>query len=83
MTAEVCRRCLLFEYDAGLALIAREYVDGLPKGQRVSEEVYNSRLRLCRDCGDLINGMCRLCGCFVEVRAAKKLARCAKSAQVW
>jgi len=83
VTAEVCRRCLLFECDPELALIVRDYVDGLLEGQRVSEEVYNSRLRLCQDCGDLINGMCRLCGCFVEARAAKKLARCARSEQVW
>jgi len=83
MTAGICGRCLLFEYNAELALTVREYVNGLPEEQRVSGEVYEQRLRLCRDCDELVNGMCRMCGCFVEARAAKKQAHCANNAEVW
>ena len=38
---------------------------------------------LCKACGHLVNGMCELCGCFVEVRASKKNQRCAQSADIW
>ncbi|MFQ7747018.1 MAG: DUF6171 family protein [Eubacteriales bacterium] len=31
----------------------------------------------------LRNGMCALCGCFVEVRAAKKRQHCAQSEKIW
>jgi len=83
MTAEACRRCLLFEYNPELALTVREYVSGLSEKQRASGDVYERRLQLCGSCDELNNGMCRLCGCFVEARAAKKLAHCAKSEEVW
>lgn len=83
MTVTHCRRCLLFEHNAELALTIREYVEALPDELRVSEDIYQNRLHCCRRCENLINGMCSLCGCFVEARAAKKFTHCAKSAEVW
>jgi len=83
MTVETCSRCLLFESNPALALTVSEYVNSLSQKQRASDEIYERRLQLCKICDELLNGMCRLCGCFVEARAAKKLARCAKSEEVW
>ena len=70
-------RCLLFE--AGQADMARtvaEYVAGLDEAIRTPEDVYQARLDICRDCPELMNGTCRLCGCYVETRAAKKGQQC-------
>ena len=70
-------RCLLFE--AGQADMARtvaEYVASLDESVRASEQDYQARLALCQDCPELMNGTCRLCGCYVETRAAKKGQKC-------
>ncbi|MBR3765141.1 MAG: hypothetical protein IKK57_11415 [Clostridia bacterium] len=70
-------RCLLLE--AGQADMARtvaEYVAGLDDSVRTPEEEYRARLSLCQDCPELMNGTCRLCGCYGETRAAKKGQQC-------
>ena len=70
-------RCLLFE--AGQADMARtvaEYVAGLDEAVRTPEEIYRARLSLCQGCDQLMNGTCRLCGCYVETRAAKRGQQC-------
>ena len=70
-------RCLLFE--AGQADMARsvaEYVASLDESIRTPEETYRARLALCQECPELMNGTCRLCGCYVETRAAKRVQGC-------
>lgn len=70
-------RCLLFE--AGQADMARsvaEYVASLDESIRTPEEDYRARLSLCQECPELMNGTCRLCGCYVETRAAKRVQGC-------
>ena len=57
--------------------------DGLPPQWKADQETYAHRLALCKACGHLVNGMCELCGCFVEVRAAKINQHCAETAQRW
>ncbi|WP_442871692.1 DUF6171 family protein [Anaerocolumna sp. MB42-C2] len=37
---------------------------------RTPEETYKYRLEQCKKCQYLLNGLCRLCGCFVEIRTA-------------
>lgn len=70
-------RCLLFE--AGQRDMARtvaEYVSSLDESIRTAEEDYRARLSICQDCEQLMNGTCRLCGCYVETRAARKGQQC-------
>ena len=70
-------RCLLFE--AGQADMARtvaEYVASLDESIRTPENAYRARLALCQGCPELMNGTCRLCGCYVETRAAKRGQQC-------
>ena len=67
----ICRRCLMRdmagqeEYFRSL----RDYIDNLDQDIKVSPAVYEARLDLCRDCEMLLQGMCRKCGCYVELRA--------------
>ena len=70
-------RCLLFE--AGQQDMARtvaEYVASLDESIRTPEDAYRARLSRCQDCPELMNGTCRLCGCYVETRAAKRVQGC-------
>ncbi|WP_242622727.1 DUF6171 family protein [Lachnoclostridium sp. Marseille-P6806] len=79
----ICYRCLTYELaDAAengngslhtrlLALIER-----IPEQQRAGDAQYQSRLSLCRECDLLMDGMCRACGCYVELRAARNHQDC-------
>ena len=73
-----CRRCLLEDMPDEAALIQniRELIELLPAEKRAAEDVRLERLALCRQCDRLQNGMCVLCGCYVELRAAKKHMQC-------
>ena len=76
---ENCRKCLLLESVGGEELHHKmmEYIEDIPQHERVPEDEYKRRLQLCKNCERLTNGMCILCGCFVEVRAAKLRMSCA------
>ena len=62
--------------EAALARSIRELIDLLPEEKRASAEVTAQRLAVCRACDQLQNGMCVLCGCYVELRAAKRMMKC-------
>ncbi len=72
-----CKRCLLFESAQGETLsIIKEKIKTLSENERVSDDLYEKRLSLCKECDFLISGMCRKCGCYVEFRAAFKNKSC-------
>jgi hypothetical protein len=52
------------------------YLRSLPDAIKAPPEEYDRRLIICRDCGELMNGVCLLCGCYVEMRAAKETQYC-------
>ena len=53
-----------------------DYIARLPCEDKVKDEVYEKRLGFCRECGNLQSGMCRVCGCYVELRAAMRVRGC-------
>lgn len=70
-------RCLLRDAgEAEMAASIAEYVAMLDDAVRASEADYRARLAICEGCDQLLNGTCRLCGCYVETRAAKKGMYC-------
>ncbi len=70
-------RCLLTEAgDRPMAEVVAEYVAGLDESVRAPEDIYRARLDVCLGCDQLLNGTCRLCGCYVETRAAKRGQKC-------
>ena len=73
-----CRRCLLEDMpdEAALARNIRELIDLLPEEKRAPAAETAQRLAVCRTCDHLQNGMCALCGCYVELRAAKRMMKC-------
>ena len=79
-----CKKCLLSETkEKEFFKTVVEYVENLSPEIRTPQDVYEKRLNICKACDNLINGMCRLCGCFVEIRSAKKNNYCAKSKDIW
>lgn len=68
----LCRKCLTRELaDGGETYLSlREYIDNLDPDVKASEELYLERLSVCKECDLLLAGMCRSCGCYVELRAA-------------
>lgn len=75
--AILCRRCLDMRVPQGeLIAYLDKYVSELPEEERVDEAVYHQRLRLCSACPHLCEATCRLCGCYVQARAAKKRMDC-------
>ena len=78
MTRPVCRKCLLYESGEEIYQTIYNYIKSIPAEQKTPKCEYESRLGVCKACDHLINGMCELCGCYIEVRAAKIKQKCVK-----
>lgn len=73
----ICKKCLLLE--AGELVTHDEimkYVSTISSDELAADKVYENRIAYCMKCNNLISGMCRKCGCYVEVRARLKNAFC-------
>lgn len=82
MEQRICTRCLLREMidadstkKAEMEMIEK-YRDAIKQADRVTEEEYERRLAVCRDCDKLLAGTCGACGCYVELRAVAKVSHC-------
>ncbi len=79
-----CRRCLSEEAgESELAEKIAQRVAAMPEDIKADEQLYRSRLAVCKECGDLISGMCGKCGCYVELRAARKQGYCPSEKRRW
>ncbi len=52
------------------------YIRNLDDELKVEEPLYEERLSQCKECNLLADGMCRACGCYVELRAVMKKNGC-------
>lgn len=69
----VCRRCLTREMMGEQGEYFRnlqEYIRNLDPDVKAEAGRYEERLGICKECDLLYQGMCRTCGCYVELRAA-------------
>lgn len=77
MEERICYRCLLRDFDAEkYKNDIEKYIEAIKKEERAGEQLYNDRLAICTACDKLTEGTCLRCGCYVELRAASKQARC-------
>ena len=84
MNQRFCRRCLLDElFEEKEYKHLQEYIEHLDKHIKTEDEEYKKRLDICKECDNLINGMCKICGCFVEMRAAVKKNYCPNIEKQW
>lgn len=73
----ICRKCLTRDMDQTEYFEnLYAYIQNLDEEIKVNEEIYEERLTLCKECDLLADGMCRACGCFVELRAALNKNAC-------
>ena len=79
-----CTRCLLSEefqqeeYDK-----VKKYIAAFSEEDKVSDDVYQKRLALCQECQWLYQGICRKCGCYVEIRALRATGYCPHEKPSW
>ena len=66
-----CRKCLTRDMvgKEEYFLSLREYIANLDPDIKADEALYEERLAVCKECDLLLEGMCRICGCYVELRA--------------
>ena len=69
----ICKKCLLREMDeAGFFQNMYDYIARIPADDKTPEEEYERRLSICKECEKLLSGMCRMCGCYVEMRQKQR-----------
>lgn len=76
MTSRFCKKCMIPDFVEDKEQFLKTYIDQLGEDVRAEEAVYEKRLRQCKECGHMVNGVCRKCGCFVAVRAAVNGSNC-------
>jgi len=74
----ICKRCLTRDMADSEEVFRKlyDYIENLDSNIKTEQAVYEERLRICRECDMLLSGMCRSCGCYVELRAAVKKNSC-------
>ena len=72
----VCKKCLMREMAEADALMIEKYKAAIKNEDRVSEDIYEKRLSVCKECDRLNAGTCAACGCYVELRALTPVSHC-------
>jgi hypothetical protein len=54
----------------------RALINNIPDDKKTAAGLYKERLAACKSCDYLSDGMCRACGCYVELRAARNFKDC-------
>lgn len=74
----VCKRCLTKDMADRAAYFQNmyDYINHLDEAIKTNQPLYEKRLMICKNCDLLADGMCRACGCFVEMRAAVRKNSC-------
>ena len=73
-----CKKCLIrqMQEEEDLYQVIKAHLEQMAPDSKVPPQEYERRLELCEACELLLTGMCRSCGCYVEIRAAKKVMCC-------
>lgn len=72
-----CKKCLLLEAGEEKSFIGvKDYIDTIDNSLKVNDDLYVKRLSFCKECDNLISGMCLKCGCYVEIRAVFRNKSC-------
>lgn len=79
-----CKKCLVRDFDEGeLFRTMRDYINRIDSDIKSPQEEYEHRLECCKQCENLLQGMCRVCGCYVEMRAAVHTNYCPAPKRRW
>lgn len=84
MENRYCRKCLLKEMPENVYFKnLYDYIDTLSEDIKTDTKEYERRLNICKECDNLLNGMCRICGCFIELRAVIEKNYCPDIDRKW
>lgn len=79
-----CTRCLLEEAgNRDMADIIAQRIAVIPTDKKAEGALYKRRLDTCLSCDSLNGGICGKCGCYVELRAARKDGYCPHQDRKW
>ncbi len=73
-----CKLCEIYK-EAGDPRLKKQIdmlIAGVPEKEKTSGSEYAGRLDVCASCEKLSGNTCTACGCFVELRAARKADHC-------
>lgn len=77
MEQRECRKCLLLQSgEEDNYRLVQSYVLKIKPEEKCNDDIYSSRLEICKSCDNLISGTCIKCGCYVEFRAAFRNKNC-------
>lgn len=84
MNALDCKKCIQQEFtNKEYYKSVSVYISNIPMELKTTDDVYAYRLEQCDKCKYIINGLCRLCGCFVAIRAASVHNYCPDKKASW
>jgi hypothetical protein len=73
----MCRKCLTADMDEKEYFKnLHAYIANMDEDIKAQQSLYEERLAVCKSCNLLADGMCRACGCYVELRAAMRKKAC-------
>lgn len=80
-----CRRCLIKDMpnEKELHIIIQERIAQMPQEEKAQAQELERRLKICQACESLNSGTCGLCGCYVELRAARAKMHCPAVPNKW
>ncbi|MCQ2506624.1 MAG: DUF6171 family protein [Lachnospiraceae bacterium] len=79
-----CKRCLIKDIgDKELIKTVADYIDRISPDIKADDELYKMRLECCKNCENLLHGVCKKCGCYVEMRAVVKNNYCPDVKKKW
>jgi hypothetical protein len=72
-----CLKCLLREMNKDSYMEnLYNYINHLDPEIKTESSLYEHRLSICKQCNYLLDGMCKACGCYVELRASIQTNTC-------
>ena len=83
MEQNKCKRCLTEEISARTQQNIARLIEKIPDGEKAEKEKYERRIKSCLECRYLNMATCMLCGCLVELRAARKDMGCPDKNKGW
>ncbi len=80
----ICKKCLIRDMaEKSYTENLKSYMQRIDENIKVSEQEYEKRLSICKQCESLLSGMCLKCGCYVELRAMTKKQKCPNIPNKW
>jgi len=78
MPKKPCVKCLIRDIpdERELHKAILERLEQMDEDEKADAATYDRRLAVCRECAFLNHGTCGKCGCYAELRCARKRLSC-------